>query len=393
VIVIQVVLSVAFLPAAVAMGRTALSDRAAAFGVDADEYLTVRFALDTEAPTAAAAGTHAARFQARVAALHDEMRRRLEAERGVSGVAFASQLPGMEHPTVYVQIDGASGPMSDDPHDRVRTASVDLGFFAAMRAPIVAGRTFHSGDLAAESSPVIVNRSFARRHLGGQSAVGRRVRYAARAGEEPGPWHEIVGVVGDVGMNAFDPAESEGMYLPAAPGKLNPAYLAVRVGRRPESFAPRLRALFTAADPTVRLYEIRPLEAVGEAEQRSMKAVAAVFALLSLIALALSTVGIYALMSFTVAQRTREIGIRAALGASPRRIVTAIFSRALLQLALGVILGGAAAALIGDQVAEEGPWLVLMIAGLMLLVGVLACVVPARRGLRIQPTEALRAES
>ncbi|HEU4455548.1 MAG TPA: ABC transporter permease [Longimicrobium sp.] len=391
VIVIQVALSVAFLPAAVSMGRAVLSDQATAFGVDADEYLTVRFALDAETPTKAATATHEERFQARVAALHEEVRRRLGEERGLSGVAFGSRLPGMEHPTVYVQVDGASGPLSTDPHDRVRTATVDPGFFDALRAPILAGRAFHSGDLAPGAHPAIVNRSFVRRHLGGENAVGRRVRYAARAGEEPGPWHEIVGVVADLGINAFEPEESEGLYLPAAPGKLNPVYLAVRVGRSPESFAPRLRAIFTAVDPTVRLYDLRPLDEVGEAEQRSMKALAAVFALLSLVALTLSTVGIYALMSFTVAQRTREIGIRAALGASPRRIVTAIFSRAIAQLALGVALGGAAAVLVGDQVAEEGPWLLLAIAALMMVVGILACVVPARRGLRIQPTEALRA--
>jgi hypothetical protein len=297
----------------------------------------------------------------------------------------------MDHPTAFVQVDGATGPMSTDPRDRVRTASIDPGFFEALRAPILAGRGFHSGDLAAGGRAVIVNRSFVRRHLGGRNAVGRRVRYAAREGEEPGPWHEIVGVVGDVGMNAFEPNESEGIYLPAAPGKINPIYLAVRVGSSPESFAPRLRALFTAVDPTVRLYDLRPLEAVGEAERQSMKALAGIMALMALVALALSTVGIYALMSFTVAQRTREIGIRAALGAPPRRIITAIFSRAIAQLALGVVLGSAAAVLIGDQVAEEGPWLVLAIAGLMMLVGVLACVVPARRGLRIEPTEALRA--
>jgi ABC-type antimicrobial peptide transport system permease subunit len=127
----------------------------------------------------------------------------------------------------------------------------------------------------------------------------------------------------------------------------------------------------------------------------AMRLLAAVIGLFTIVALLLSSTGIYAMMAFTVSQRTREIGIRAALGAHPGRIVGAIFARALRQLAAGAAVGavGATALVLtglSDQLAQDGPWLMLGVAALVVAVGLVACAVPARRALRIQPTEALR---
>jgi predicted lysophospholipase L1 biosynthesis ABC-type transport system permease subunit len=221
------------------------------------------------------------------------------------------------------------------------------------------------------------------------------VRLAAAAGGEPGPWLEVVGVAPDLAMSSDPQSDAAGMYQPATPGLGGAARMAVRVRGDPEALAPRLRALAAAVDPALRLYDLLPLEDVARMEQAGSRVFASLLALVAAIALLLSTVGLYALMSFAVAQRTREIGIRSALGADPRRIVAAIFSRALRQLALGVAAGAAAAVLFGalgpgDQIAREGPWLLLAVSALMLLVGLASCVVPARRGLAIQPTEALK---
>lgn len=182
----------------------------------------------------------------------------------------------------------------------------------------------------------------------------------------------------------------EGLYHSLAPNGASSVHVAMRVGPAPESFAPRLCSIAAAVDPTLRLYDLLPLDEIGSAEQVQYTFFASAFAFAAFIALLLSAVGIYSLVSFTVSQRTREIGIRAALGADPRRIVTTIFSLALAQIGLGVLAGSLVAALLGYQSVRGEIGLLLAVAALMTLVGLVACGVPARRALRIQPTEALK---
>ncbi|MGH7444884.1 MAG: FtsX-like permease family protein, partial [Longimicrobiales bacterium] len=175
--------------------------------------------------------------------------------------------------------------------------------------------------------------------------------------------------------------------LPTADAGLN---LVMRV-RDPEAFATRLRTVAADVDPTIRLTDVQPLTLVGGGEAKSNWALTSVAWLIGFIVLLLSATGIHALMSFTVARRTREIGIRAALGAHPGRIVAGVFSRAFLQISAGIVAGSGLAALLGIGSTRE---VLLLVAadGVMLVVGLAACAVPLRRALRIHPTEALRAE-
>lgn len=180
------------------------------------------------------------------------------------------------------------------------------------------------------------------------------------------------------------------MYQPRLPTASAGLRLAVRV-RDPESFGTRLRAIAADVDPTIRLTDVQPLGLVGGGEARINWALTGVAWLISFIVLLLSATGIHSLMAFTVARRTREIGIRVALGAGPRRIVTGIFSRAFLQISAGVVAGSGLAALMGLGSTRE-VLMLLAADGIMLVVGLTACAVPLRRALRIDPTEALRAE-
>jgi ABC-type antimicrobial peptide transport system permease subunit len=165
----------------------------------------------------------------------------------------------------------------------------------------------------------------------------------------------------------------------------------VRV-RNPESFATRLRAIAADVDPTIRLTDVQPLAQVGGGEAQMNWALTGVAWLISFIVLLLSATGIHALMSFTVARRTREIGIRVALGAAPGRIVAGIFSRAFLQIGAGLLAGSGLAALVGPG-STLGLLLLMAANGVMLVVGLAACAVPLKRAFRIHPTEALRAEA
>jgi ABC-type antimicrobial peptide transport system permease subunit len=198
-----------------------------------------------------------------------------------------------------------------------------------------------------------------------------------------------MGTIGD------DPSEAAGLYQPLAPGGALAVHMAVHVNGEPALLAPRLRAIATAVDPTVRLRDILPLDAVGSSLWLEFNFLWRILGIVSGIALLLSLAGIYSVMAFTVSRRTREIGIRIALGANTLRIVAAIFSRALAQVGLGVAAGGVLVLGLTYFVTGLSPHEVAAIAAymaLMMAVCVLACVVPTRRALAVEPTEALRAD-
>jgi hypothetical protein len=256
---------------------------------------------------------------------------------------------------------------------------------------VVAGRDFVPFDY--ESGRVlIVNQSFARHVLGDRNPIGQRIRIVTGEIESLGgeEWYEVVGMVKDFGWQLPRPEEQSAMYRPRLPTAAAGLQLAIRV-RDPQAFAQRLRIIAAEIDPTIRLTEVKPLSRAGGGEAEMNWALTAVAWLIGFIVLILSATGIHALMAFTVARRTREIGIRTALGAVPGSIVAGIFGRAFLQIMLGLIAGSALAAVWGLDSTRQ----ILMLLGadaIMLIVGLTACAVPLKRALSIDPTEALRAE-
>ena len=203
----------------------------------------------------------------------------------------------------------------------------------------------------------------------------------------------------DLGLAPADDDDTgaAGFYLPVAAGSVQPAHVAVHVRGNPAAFAPRLRAIATAVDPALRVYDLMPLNAVSDAELRTLAYWFRLLLGVSVIALALSLAGIYAVMAFTVARRTREIGIRVALGANSRSVLFAIFRRPLMQVALGVVAGTTLVAALmllgtGGLPSVRQATSLVVYGGLMLCVCLLACIVPTRRALTVEPTEALRAD-
>jgi putative ABC transport system permease protein len=403
VIVIQVAVTVAFPVTSFFMRRDAVQLRSFDVGFAAEEYLSVRLETDRET----APDTPAETSRTRLRTTYRELERRLAAEAGVRGVTFGSRLPGMYHPWRRIEVDagGAASPDSGLGH-RVSAAWIDVDYFDVLGTPVLSGRGFHSSDPESGQRVVIVNQAFVHGVLEDRNPLGRRLRYLdseesspAPVNPQPGPWYEIVGVVKDLGMTTGgDPTFSgAGLYHPLALGTANPVYLAAHVKGDPVSFTGRLRALATAVDPTLRLYALQPMDEIQQAELRWLSLWFRLTVLLSSIALLLSLAGIYAVMSFTVSRRTREIGIRLALGADRRRVIAAIFHRPLAQVGSGVIAGAALTAALAFLVLRAQLWpkgaaLVMAYAGLMMAVCMLACIVPTRRALRVEPTEALRAD-
>jgi putative ABC transport system permease protein len=216
---------------------------------------------------------------------------------------------------------------------------------------------------------------------------------------ERSEWHEIVGLVENLGMllGGMNPTDGAGFYQPATPGDLPAVRMAVHVGGSPAAFAPRLRAVASAVDPALRLEEVVPLDEAGSHLWLEMQFFSRLLMLASAIALLLSLAAIYSVTAFAVARRTREIGIRAALGANPRRILGAIFLRPLIQVGLGVAVGSVLVGLTGagflsGSISAQQIGLTALYGMIMLAVCALACVVPTRRALRVAPTEAMRAD-
>lgn len=404
VIVVQVALCVVFLPIAVARTQDALGGRIESIGFPARDYLAGRLTRQLEAPLGALPEASRSELIGRSAELQEEVRRRVASVPGVSAVAFTDRIPGMNHPYEWLQI--GHGPVAPDSATRTaaRALSVDPGFFEMMDARILSGRGFQPSDLESAVGVAIVDEAFVRENLGGRNAVGQRLRYPGRSGEEAERWYEIVGVVQDLAMNAYGPGGYQdlvqmgpagyvGVYHPLRPGEPSSVQMFLRTDAPNASvLVPEVVAAVTSLDPTLGVDDLKPLDEVWEPSHRGERLLTGIFAAVAAIVVGLSAAGIYALTSFTVSQRTREIGIRVALGADPRRIIRTIFFRALMQIGLGVLAGGMLFGLVGGVETAKGVWLLAAMAGLMLGVGLLACVQPAARALRIQPTEALRAD-
>ena len=385
VIVLQVAITVAFLPLAAGGVFESNRFRQRAEGIHAERYLIAGVAMDRE-DYAMDSAAFAARARARV----DELERRLRSEPGVERVAFSDRLPVEDQFKYEIEVDTLTGAFSTGLRQST-LVHVSPGFFATFGTSVIAGRDFAPLDFET-GRVLIVNESFARHVFGGRNAIGQRVRIVTGEVESVGgkDWYEIVGMVKDFGWQLPEPQEQSAMYRPSLPLVGRAGQLAVRV-RDPESFATRLRTVAAEVDPAIRLIEVKPLAMAGGGEAQINWALTGVAWLVSFIVLLLSATGIHSLMSFTVARRTREIGIRVAVGASPGRIVTGIFSRAFLQISAGVLVGTGLAALLGLGSMRE-VLLLLAADAIMLLVGLTACLVPLRRALRIDPTEALRTE-
>jgi predicted permease len=385
VIVMQVAITVAFMP--LAAGGVFESNRfnQRAEGIGAERYLIASIGMDRENYVMDSV-TYAARARASAA----ELERRLSTEPGVERVTFADRLPVEDQFKYQIEVDTLAG----GPTTGIRRSTlvhVGPGFFSTFGTSVISGRDFAPSEFET-GRVLIVNQAFARHVLGGRNPIGQRIRIVTGEVESVGgkDWYEIVGMVKNFGWQLPEPQEQSAMYRPNLPLVGRAGQIALRV-RDPEAFATRLRAIAADVDPTIRLTDVKPLTQAGGGEAKANWALTGVAWLISFIVLLLSATGIHSLMSFTVARRTREIGIRAALGASQGHIVRGIFSRAFIQIGAGVIAGTALAALLGIGSLRQ-MLLLLGADGLMLVVGLMACAVPLRRALRIDPTEALRME-
>jgi predicted permease len=411
-IVCQVAVAVALLTGSVLLAWDAVQSGLAGPGFAAHEFLRGTLVLDRSgSPDAAPASER----QPQLVYRHrlTEIEERLESEPAVAGVSFSMTDPGGELAAV-LEAEGVAAPAEPVDYNivegtkqghLVRFNKVAPDYFDLFAVPVLAGRTFQAADAAAAARAVVVNRTFAERILPGGHVIERRVRYVGRSREagpgnvEIGRWYDVVGVVAD-----FPPPAAAGsdavaaIYHAVTPGDLVPVVATVRVrGGDASAFAPRLREIAAAVDPRLQLRGLASADERARSEQGMFRLIGATLVSVILSVVVLAAAGIYALVAFTVARRRKEIGIRAALGADARRILRGVFSRVFAQLAGGAVVGMICAfvadSVSGGELLQDRAAVVLPLVALaMTAVGVLAALGPARRGLRIQPIEALRQE-
>jgi len=391
-------------------------------GFAAEQYLAVQIERDEPVDGGASSGAVTVERNARLAATLEALRRRVAEQPGVTGVTFVEDLPATNHPKKIIEMDydrDASGSNADVPLREATIAAVHPSYFEVLEAPILAGRGFTAADAAPGSRVAIVDHGFIEQVLQGRNAVGQQVRfrYPARSLRSwgpgktddpagPGDWYEVIGVVRELGVGApTQDGRAAGFYVPATPELFDQIFMMVRVrGGDPMAVAPQVRDAAMTVDTSLRLVNLQRLNEANNDVLWVMTLWLRITVVLSAVALILSLAGIFAVLSFTVARRTREIGVRVALGASRRRVVAATFRRPLVQVTLGVIVG-TAVVLIGavlmrntelpgseNDLGLEGIAMIVGYGLVMLGVCMLGCVVPTRRALTIEPTVALRTE-
>jgi predicted lysophospholipase L1 biosynthesis ABC-type transport system permease subunit len=231
--------------------------------------------------------------------------------------------------------------------------------------------------------------------MGGRNPIGRRFRFAWARDSEAALWYEIVGVVRDLGVsdNGGDFGRAR-VFQATLPRETGPLRVAIHLQGDPQGFAARLRELAQATDPALRVIDPKPMPRLAESGSAFWLRLLVGFTGVTLM---LSLAGVYAVTAFAVARRTREIGVRVALGARPLQVLATVFRRPLVQIALGIGVG----AILGLGIANDelselhlddfGNAVAYVLS--TILCCALACIVPSRRALRIQPSEALRDDS
>jgi putative ABC transport system permease protein len=327
---------------------------------------------------------------------------------GVESAAFTLSLPivGSNWGSVFIVGDQPVPERSKIPTAAFNPASPE--YFQTMGIRLLQGRVFTDADGPDSPEVVVINETMARRFWPNENPIGKRVKQGWP--EWKTPWREVIGVVADVKLNGVIETTPLHVYLPLAQTDYTGLYLAVRTTVEPQTLAASVQGALHQVDSQIPLYQVRTMDERLERAVVSQRAAMILLSAFALVAMLLAAVGIYGVISWGVMQRTRELGVRMALGALRRDVMWLVLRRSMLLVLAGVTLGllGAFAVtrLLGASLTEGGPGKTPLLFGvkamdpmtfiltpiLLALVAFLACCLPARRATKIDPLVALRYE-
>jgi predicted permease len=400
-VVVEIALTIILLTGAGVMTKSFLNLYRDDIGIKTDYLMTMRLVLpNTKYP----------KPEMRQEFL-DRLAPRLASVPGAESVALATNIPPQGGGRRLLEIEGGKQkPGTDWPE--VTTVTAGPNYFATLGAPIRVGRDFNDNDGKAGFESVVINQRFAQLMFPGEDPIGRRIRFPARQPNAPAPtgpaaanqtppvWRTIVGVVPTLRhgspQDAVPPAVA---YIPLRQESPGFAMLLVRSRVDPSVIMTAVRREVQALDQDQPVFTVQTMDQLLAQQRWPFIVFGTVFVIFAVIALVLAAVGLYAVMAYSVTQRTQEIGVRMALGAGPPQVSWLILRRGLIQLAIGLTIGlsGAwfATAALPSQIvgpSPNDPRMFSIVTGLLIVVAIAACLIPTRRATRLDPLVALRNE-
>lgn len=386
-VVVQVALAFVLLTGAGLMVQSFLRMQRVDLGFEADRMLTMQVTLSGQAYQQPAASV-------------DFFNRLVERTNALPGVEQASLVSGLFLSTTPNSTNfNIEGRPVFTPAESIEVPvdSAAPGYFATMKVPVIRGREFEAGDTAEAPLVVIINETMARQFWPGEDPVGRRITYGLP--NDNTRWRTIVGVVGDTRRVGYEAAIRPETYLPMAQSPSRSMMLLVRAAGDPTAIASAVRGRVRELDPNQPVHGVATVDSLVRDLTAERRLNTLLFALFAAVAAGLAGAGIYGVIAYLVEQRTRELGVRIALGALPRSVFALVLREGMVMAIVGVTAGLLAAigatrvmqALLYGTSATD-PWIFALMAFGALLIAVSACVVPARRAMRVDPLVALRAE-
>jgi putative ABC transport system permease protein len=383
-VVWEVALSMVLLVGAGLLLQSALALHRADPGFRAERVLTWEFRLPVSRY----------REPAQIAGFFRQVTERMSAVPGVESVALVRAIPfsGNGGSELYA-VDGREEPRAGQ-EPRAQSNIVSPAYFETMHIPLLRGRVFDARDRADSPRVVVINATMARQVWPDEEPLGRRLRFKGRE-----DWATVIGVVGDVRHSGLDEAPTAQVYTAHEQDPRIFACLVARTAGDPRAMAEPLRRAFWTVDPDQPVWKVRTMEELVSAARGSSRAMATLVGVFAVASVLLAAIGLYGVMSYAVSLRTREIGIRMALGAGGREVMRLVVGRGVALTAAAVLVGLAGAAALGRVLVTllfgvtptDAPTF-LLAAALMFTVSLLASYLPARRAARLDPLHALAEE-
>ena len=387
-VVAQIALSAVLLIGAGLFVRSFLKLQATPTGYDGEGVITFRVGMP---PSQFKDAAEIRRF-------FHELTPRLEQVPGVVAVGSTSLLPAQGNNSNAFVLEGQALPATVADSSQTTARTVSAGYFATMRIPLLRGRGFGAADTRESPRVAVVDQKFVDRWCQGVDPTGRRVRFGYQATDEP-RWMTIVGVAGNVPSHLERPYLNGAIYQLADQIDYNFISYAVRVNGDPSAFGPALQRAVMSVRPDIPIYNVSTMRRVEQLAYWERGFFSQVFSAFGLGALFLAALGVYGVMAYSVAQRTPEIGVRMALGASPRDVLRLVGRQGLALVGTGLAVGIVAALgltrLMGTllfEVKPNDPPTYFILTSVLAGVGLIACWLPARRATRVDPIVALRSD-
>jgi putative ABC transport system permease protein len=318
---------------------------------------------------------------------------RMEALPGVLSVGGTTRVPlGSTSVSTSLQRESRPLPVAELPEVQFRRAMHN--YFQAMGIPILRGRGFEPTDMATAPPVAVINETMASRHFPNEDPIGQHLRIGTGS---TGPWTTIVGIIGDIRHGGLEEQPQPEMYINYLQGPPVSPFIVMRTAGDPALLADAVRAEMRRIDRNVPLYEMRTMSALRSEAISTRRFVLLIVGAFGVLALGLAAIGVYGVMSLIVSERTREVGVRLALGAKPSQLLGMIVGQAAILGAIGVAIGllvaMPVALLLRGQlygIHSIDPATFVSVPAALLLISALAALVPARHAMRIDPVEALR---